>query len=361
MGNKVRVLVVDDSALVRSILSEGLSDDVDIEVIGTARDPYEARDILVRERPDVITLDIEMPKMDGLTFLKHYMRIIPTPTVVVSALTDAAAIMTVEALEAGAVDVVAKPRVGVVDELPRLIGELAQKVKAAARARLPRREAPSGSRPAVAPVVQRALASSTDKVIAIGCSAGGTQALARLLPSLPPTVPGIAIVQHMPAGFTASLARRLDTLCAIEGRVPNDGDRLRPGLALIAAGGELHMAVMRSGGHYLVRLRPGSKVDGHCPSVNVLFDSVASHVARNAIAVLLTGMGKDGAQGLLAIRNSGGRTFVQDAASSVVWGMPGEAWHLGAAESQVSLDQIPLALLRTIALQNPNDSVGRGD
>ncbi len=349
-SSKIRVLVVDDSALVRDILSRGLSADPAIEVIGTARDPFEARDILVRQKPDVLTLDVEMPRMDGITFLKHYMHVLPTPTIMVSALTEAGARTTIRALEAGAIDFVTKPQLGIAGTLPELIGELTAKVKMAATVKLAhhRHDNARGAPPPPLPVVQRTLDASTDKVVAIGCSAGGTQALARILPQLPAAMPGIAIVQHMPPGFTASLAQRLDALCAIEVREASDGDRLRPGVALLAPGGDRQMSVARYGGQYLVRLASGPKVQSHCPSVDVLFRSIAANVGAHTVAVLLTGMGKDGAEGLKLIRASGGRTFVQDEATSVVWGMPGMAWQIGAAEAQLALDAVPRALVDAV-------------
>lgn len=347
---KVRVLVVDDSALARKILVSGLSRDPTIEVIGTARDPYVARDILVKERPDVITLDVEMPRMDGVTFLKKYMPVIPTPTVMVSALTERGKRITIEALEAGAVDVVVKPKIGVVDEFPGMMDELCERVKAAAAVDVSRyaRTQFKVRRP-VAPVeAVEALHETTDRVIAIGASAGGVAALTRVIPAFPPAAPGIVVVQHMPAGFTTSFAERLNDLVAMQVKEAQSGDRVRPGLVLLAPGGERHMEVRRSGGEYRVVLREGEKVSGHKPSVDVLFHSVARQVGRNAAAVILTGMGNDGAEGLLAIRQAGGRTLAQDERTSVVFGMPRAAWERGAAERQVPLDEIPIHLLRAL-------------
>jgi two-component system, chemotaxis family, protein-glutamate methylesterase/glutaminase len=357
----IRVLVVDDSALARKILVDGLSRDPDIEVIGTAMDPYKARDILVEERPDVITLDVEMPKMDGVTFLKKYMPVIPTPTVMVSALTETGKRITIQALEAGAVDVVVKPKIGVVDEFPTMMADLRERVKAAAlvdvsRYARPRSGiGPNGTMPqshvrrTIAPVEDNgSLRETTDRVIAIGASAGGVAALTRIIPAFPPGAPGIVVVQHMPAGFTTTFAERLNNLAPMQVKEAQSGDRVRPGLVLIAPGGEHHMEVRRSGGEYRVVLKKGDKVSGHVPSVNVLFYSVARHAGRNAAAVILTGMGDDGAEGLLAIRQAGGRTLAQDERTSVVFGMPRAAWEKGAAEMRAPLDKIPLRLLKAL-------------
>jgi two-component system chemotaxis response regulator CheB len=346
----IRVLVVDDSALARKILVDGLSRDPNIEVIGTARDPYVARDVLIKERPDVITLDVEMPRMDGVTFLKKYMPVLPTPTVMVSALTERGKRITIEALEAGAVDVVLKPKIGVVDQFPTMMEDIRERVKAAARVDVSRyaRYQPKVRKP-VAPVeTSRALHETTDQVIAIGASAGGVAALTRIIPAFPPAAPGIVIVQHMPAGFTTSFAERLNNLSVMQVKEAESGDRVRPGLVLIAPGGERHIEVRRSGGEYRVVLRKGEKVSGHVPSVNVLFRSVATHVGQNAAAAILTGMGDDGAEGLLAIRGAGGRTFAQDERTSVVFGMPRAAWEKGGAERQVPLDKVPLRLLQAL-------------
>jgi two-component system chemotaxis response regulator CheB len=348
--SKIRVLVVDDSALARKILVNGLSRDPHIEVIGTARDPYVARDILVKERPDVITLDVEMPRMDGVTFLKKYMPVIPTPTVMVSALTERGKRITIEALEAGAVDVVLKPKIGVVDEFPTMMDDIRERVKAAAQVDVSRyARSRSKVRKPIPPVeASGALHETTDRVIAMGASAGGVAALVRIIPAFPPAAPGIVIVQHMPAGFTTSFAERLNNLSPMQVREAQAGDRVRPGLVLIAPGGERHMEVRRSGGEYRVRLTKGERVSGHVPSVDVLFRSVARHVGRNAAAAILTGMGSDGAEGLLAIRQAGGRTFAQDEQSSVVFGMPRAAWEQGAAERQVPLDRVPMRLLEAL-------------
>lgn len=353
-GNrKIRVLIVDDSALARKILAEGLARDPQIEVIGVARDPYVAWEILLKERPDVITLDVEMPGMDGVTFLKEYMPIVPTPTVVVSAFTERGQKVTIAALEAGAVDVVLKPRVGVVDEFPLMMDEIRQRVKAAARANVARhaRMHTRPHRPLATIEAGRALPESDSKIIAIGASAGGVSALTQIIPAFPPSAPGILIVQHMPPGFTASFAERLNHLSPMEVREAQDGDVVHPGLVLVAPGGKRHMEVHRQGREYRVVLREGEKVAGHIPSVDMLFFSVARAAGRNAAAAVLTGMGSDGAAGLLAIRRAGGRTFAQDEQTSVVFGMPRAAWERGGAEKQVPLEEIPVHLMEALSVK----------
>lgn len=349
---KIRVLIVDDSALVRKLLTAGLSRDPQLEVIGGARDPYMARDILVEQRPDVITLDIEMPRMDGVTFLKKYMAVIPTPTVVISSLTEQGKRVTIEAMEAGAVDIVLKPKTGIVDGLPVMMDDLVTRVKAAARADVKRfgqiRPAETPRRPPIS--INNAMHETTDRVIAIGASAGGVAALIRIIPMFPAAAPGIIIVQHMPAGFTTSFAQRLDSLAKMQVKEAEHGDRVRPGLVLLAPGGDHHLEVYRSGGEYRVALIKAEKVSGHCPSVNVLFHSVAKHVGGNAVAAILTGMGDDGAEGMAAIRQMGGHTIAQNEQTCVVFGMPRVAWEKGGAETLTPLDDIPMRLLRALGL-----------
>lgn len=346
-GKKVRVLVVDDSALVRKLLCEGLAKDPRIEVVGGAADPYAAREMMVKLRPDVLTLDVEMPKMDGVTFLRHMMAHLPTPVVMVSSLTGAGKQITVDALSAGAVDVVCKPK-GIVDGLPKMMIDLQQKVVAASRARVKKRDPSAEPTARAVKVAPAALAESSDKIIAIGSSTGGVEALARIIPCFPAASPGVVVVQHMPAGFTASFAKRLDGLGPMEVREAEDGDRVRPGLVLIAPGGERHLRVERAGGQYRVKLEAGPTVAGHCPSVDVMFGSVAQAAAANATAALLTGMGRDGAQGLLEMRKAGAKTFAQDEATSVIWGMPGAAWKVGAAEKLLPLDRVVPTLLASV-------------
>lgn len=346
---KIKVLVVDDSALARKILVDGLSKDADIQVIGTARDPIVARDFLKKAPPDVIVLDIEMPRMDGITFLRQYMPVRPIPTVVVSALTEKGKKVTLDAFEAGAVDVVLKPKTGVVDQFPVMMADICCRIKNAAAADVSRYAGHIVSAP-VAPVqIAHSVLETTDQVIAIGASAGGVKALTQIIPAFPAAAPGIVIVQHMPPGFTASFAERLDRLSAMRVKEAEHGNRVQPGLVLLAPGGDRHMEVHRSGGEYRVALVAGEKVSGHQPSVDVLFHSIARNVGKNAAAALLTGMGADGADGLAAIRQAGGRTFAQDERTSVVYGMPRAAWENGAAEEQLPLHCIPEKLLAVLA------------
>ena len=345
MAKVIRVLVVDDSALVRNILSQGLSIDPNIEVVGTASDPYIARDKIVELDPDVLTLDVEMPRMDGVAFLRKLMPQHPIPTVMVSSLTQRGKQITIDALDAGAVDFVAKPTSNVTAGLNAMLMELRAKVKIASTANVSHWK---GKR--IAPPVQsaafasKALAESTDKVIAIGASTGGTEAIRRVIEEFPATTPGIVIVQHMPAGFTKMFAERLNQLCQMEVREAKDGDRIRSGLILIAPGG-FQMKVIRSGGFYQVRCGGTEKVSGHCPSVDVMMHSVAEHVGRNAIGAMLTGMGQDGAEGMLAMKNAGARSIAQDEASSVVFGMPKVAFEKGGASRLVPLDKIAASLM----------------
>lgn len=344
-GRKIRVLVVDDSALVRKILCMGLSKDPGIEVIGQAADPYRARDLMVELRPDVLTLDVEMPKMDGVTFLKRFMPVLPTPTVVISSLTQKGKQITLEALEAGAVDVIAKPTVSVTDGLPVMLEDICHRVKAAANvnvAHFTSRAAPAGVEPATT------LGETTDRLIAIGASTGGVQALTHILPAFPADAPGIVIVQHMPPGFTATFAERLNQTCRMRVKEAEAGDRVIAGSVLLAPGGVRHMSITRSGGEYRVVLREGPPVNFSRPAVDVLFQSVAREAGSNAAAAVLTGMGKDGAAGLLAIRQAGGRTIAQDEASSIVYGMPHAAWQIGGAERVLSLDKIPAQLVSSL-------------
>lgn len=341
-NRRVRVLIVDDSALVRKILSGGMSRDPDIEVVGQAGDPYRARDLLVELKPDVITLDVEMPRMDGVTFLKNFMGVMPTPTIMISSLTQSGRRISLEAMEAGAVDIIAKPAIGLVDGLPVLLDDICRRVKAAARIDVSR----FGGREQRPIAEVRALDETTDRIIAIGASTGGVQALCRVIPAFPADSPGIAIVQHMPAGVTASFAERLNGLSKMRVKEASHGDRLTAGLVLIAPGGPRHMSIVRSGGEYRVVLKEGPEVNFSRPAVDVLFNSVSAAGGRNVAAAVLTGMGRDGAAGLLAIRKAGGRTFAQDEATSVVFGMPKAAIEVGAAEVTAALDKMPGLLVR---------------
>ncbi|MBN2644272.1 MAG: chemotaxis response regulator protein-glutamate methylesterase [Desulfuromonadaceae bacterium] len=340
MPRKIRVLVVDDSALVRQILTSGLALDPAIDVVGSASDPYMARDRIMELKPDVLTLDVEMPRMDGVEFLRKLMPQYPLPVVMVSSLTQRGKQITLEALEAGAVDFVTKPTTNVAQGLNSMLSELRIKVKAASTANVSHWKGKKAQRPAT-PLngAVRALAESTDKVVAIGASTGGTEAIKKVVTEFPPTMPGVVIVQHMPPGFTKMFADRLNQLCAMEVKEAEDGDRIRTGRILVAPGA-LQLEVIRSGGIYQVRCRPGEKVSGHCPSVDVMMHSVAKQVGRNAIGVMLTGMGADGAEGMLAMKNAGARNIAQDEASSVVFGMPKVAYEKGGAERLVPLDNI---------------------
>ncbi len=345
-GARIRVLVVDDSSLVRSVLKRGLEADGSIEVVASARDPYEARDLLVQLKPDVMTLDVEMPRMDGVTFLRKFMAVLPTPTLVLSSLTTNGSTLALQALEAGAVDVITKPSSNVASGVEGMMGELVAKVKAAASSRVSRRQRDVE---AVAP--NTALDKSTDLVIGLGASTGGVAALGRILPAFPAWTPGIVIVQHMPRGFTRQFAERLDGLCQMRVSEATDGDRVLRGHILVAPGGEQHLEVRRFGGEYRVKMVSGPPVSGHAPSVDVFFDSLAQYVGRNAAACLMTGMGADGAEGLLHLRQAGARTFAQDKESCAVWGMPAAASERGAAEQLVSLEKLPSVLLLALGAQ----------
>jgi len=343
MAKVIRVLVVDDSALVRNILSQGLSMDPNIEVVGTASDPYIARDKIVELNPDVLTLDVEMPRMDGVAFLRKLMPQFPIPTVMVSSLTQRGKQITMDALDAGAVDFVAKPTSNVAAGLNAMLMELRAKVKIASTANVShwkgKRVVPRT--PTAAPC---ALAESTDKVIAIGASTGGTEAIRRVVEGFPANTPGVVIVQHMPPGFTKMFSERLNQLCQMEVREAVDGDRVHTGLILVAPGG-VQFKVVRSGGFYQVRCGGTEKVSGHCPSVDVMMHSIAEHVGNNAIGGMLTGMGQDGAEGMLAMKKAGARCIAQDEATSVVFGMPKVAYEKGGAERLVPLDKFAPALL----------------
>jgi len=340
----IRVLLVDDSALVRKILQEELARDPMIDVVGTASDPYFARDKIVALHPDVITLDIEMPRMDGLTFLRKLMVHHPLPVVVVSSLSRKGGEVALEALEAGAAEVMCKP--GASYTVGDMSIELAEKIKAIARLRVEKRTPSTTTNTSVAP--RLAMTCTTNKVIAIGASTGGTEALKNLLVTLPGNAPGIVITQHMPAHFTRSFAERLNSLCAIEVVEGKDGDRVRPGLAILAPGG-FHMLLARSGAQYTIRVKEGPLVSRHRPSVNVLFKSVARYAGQNAVGVILTGMGDDGAEGMRAMHDAGAKNIAQDEATCVVFGMPKEAIAAGGVDHTLPLDSIPAQMLRLAA------------
>jgi two-component system, chemotaxis family, protein-glutamate methylesterase/glutaminase len=341
---KPRVLIVDDSALIRQILTEILSKEGQLEVVGAAADPCQAQEKILRLKPDVITLDVEMPRMDGLTFLEKLMRAHPMPVVMVSSLTERGCETTLRALELGAVDFVTKPKLDIATGVLDQAQEIVAKVKAAAGARVrARRVASEGKAQAVPAAPPVRTLRTTHSIVAIGASTGGTEALREVLCAFPPDAPGTVVVQHMPEKFTASFAGRLDSLARIEVREARDNDRVQPGLALIAPGGR-HMQLVRSGAEYRVRVFAGDPVNHHCPSVDVLFHSCAKNAEPNAAGVILTGMGNDGAHGLLAMREAGARTFAQDEATCVVFGMPKEAIGLGAAEKVLPLERVAAAV-----------------
>jgi two-component system, chemotaxis family, protein-glutamate methylesterase/glutaminase len=336
---RIRVLVVDDSAVVRKVFSDELSREDDIEVIGTAPDPYVARDLIVNLKPDVVTLDIEMPRMDGLTFLRKLMKYYPLPVIIVSSLTREAGALSLEAMDIGAVDVISKP--GEAYSVGDMSIQLAEKIRAAARVNMGQRVSAATESGMVQKVLpaKRSLSQSTNKIITIGASTGGTEAIKAVLTRFPHTIPGILIVQHMPANFTASFAKRLDSLCQIRVKEAEDGDTLLPGTALLAPG-NFHMVMRRSGSRYYVNVKTGPLVCHQRPAVDVLFNSVAAYGGSNVIGILLTGMGRDGAQGMLKMKEAGARTIAQDESSCVVFGMPKEAIKLGAVSKVVPLDRI---------------------
>lgn len=356
MTRKVRVLIVDDSATVRQTLARILSEDREIEVIAAAPDPYAAARWIAKEVPDVITLDVEMPRMDGISFLKRLMSQHPIPVVMCSSLTEAHSQTLLDALDAGAVDVILKPRVDTKLFLEEARVRICDAVKAAARAdlnRLPRRRARLGfserqgvsaklSADAVLPAVgprRDAMSRTTEQIVCIGASTGGTESLRELFEALPADCPAIVVVQHMPENFTAAFARRLNGLCRVDVKEAEDGDTLLRGRVLIAPGNR-HTLVQRSGARYLISVRDGPLVSRHRPSVDVLFRSAAQFAGANALGILMTGMGDDGARGLLELRQAGARTIAQDEATSVVFGMPRAAIELGAAERVLPLDLI---------------------
>ena len=351
-GPKTRVVVVDDSALVRGLLAEIIDRQPDMCCIGAAADPLVAREMIRNLNPDVITLDVEMPRMDGLDFLSRLMRLRPMPVVMVSTLTERGADVTLKALELGAIDFVAKPKIGVADGLRQLGADITEKIRTAAKARVSRlaaAPAAAGAAPgAVAPPRPSPMAAlgrlSTEKIIFIGASTGGTEATRELLTALPADSPAVMITQHMPPGFTRSYAARLDGLCRIRVAEARDGERVLPGHAYIAPGG-FHLSVERSGANYVARVQDGEPVNRHKPSVEVLFDSAAKVVGRNALGVMLTGMGADGARAMKTMRDAGSFNLVQDEASCVVFGMPREAIAQGAAHEVLPLARIAPRLL----------------
>jgi two-component system chemotaxis response regulator CheB len=339
---KTKVLIVDDSAIVRQVLSKELSKANDIEVVGTAPDPYIARDKILELKPDVMTLDIEMPRMDGITFLKKIMTYYPIPTIIVSSLTPKGSELALEALSIGAIDVICKP--GSAYTVGDIANILIDQIRAAARIDMKKHLSIRKS-PPVKSESKLSITKTTNKIIAIGASTGGTVALENVLLSMPSNAPAIVIVQHMPERFTKSFADRLNTICNITVKEAENGDSVVSGTALIAPG-NFHMVVKRSGARYYVEIIGGPPVHHQRPSVEVMFDSVAKYVGANAVGVILTGMGADGARGLLNMKSNGAKTIAQDEATSVVWGMPGEAVKLGAADYVLPLDKIAETALK---------------
>lgn len=341
---KIRVLIVDDSAIVRKIFSEELSKFPDIEIVGTAPDPFVARDKIVRLKPDVITLDIEMPRMDGLTFLKKLMRHYPLPVIIVSSLTPKGGRLTLEAMDIGAVEVIGKP--GGSYTIGDMSAQLAEKIRAVSRVKVIREPLDEGSASERSEPI-KALAKTSNKLIAIGASTGGTEALKTVLIRMPPNSPGILVVQHMPAKFTTAFAERLNGLSQITVKEALNDDFVSSGTALIAPG-NYHMILRRSGARYYVEVKNGPMVHHQRPSVDILFKSTAQYAGPNSIGVILTGMGADGAEGLLEMKRSGAKTIAQDERSCVVFGMPKEAIKLGAADKVVPLAQVAEEIVRMV-------------
>ncbi|AGK49196.1 MULTISPECIES: chemotaxis response regulator protein-glutamate methylesterase [Burkholderia] len=355
MQKKIKVLCVDDSALIRSLMTEIINSQPDMEVCATAPDPLVARELIKQHNPDVLTLDVEMPRMDGLDFLEKLMRLRPMPVVMVSSLTERGSEITLRALELGAVDFVTKPRVGIRDGMLDYAEKLADKVRAASRARVRQNPQPHpaaaaaahGHAGAVAPLINNPLV-STEKLIIVGASTGGTEAIREVLTPLPPDAPAVLIAQHMPPGFTRSFAQRLNGLCRISVKEAEHGERVLPGHAYIAPG-HAHLLLARSGANYIAHLSDDPPVNRHRPSVDVLFRSAAQHAGKNALGVILTGMGRDGAAGLLEMKKAGAYTFAQDEASCVVFGMPREAIAMGGVDDVAPLSDMSRRIMARLA------------
>ncbi|CAG0999084.1 Protein-glutamate methylesterase/protein-glutamine glutaminase [Methylophilaceae bacterium] len=346
---KTKVLIVDDSALIRSLMTEIINSQPDMQVVAAAPDPLIARELIKQHNPDVLTLDVEMPKMDGLEFLEKLMRLRPMPVVMVSSLTEKGSEVTMRALELGAIDFVTKPKMSIADGMREYTDMITDKIRIAAKARIQPRPV-AGARPAGShglPSLGNRLISS-EKLIIVGASTGGTEAIKAFLVDMPSDCPGILITQHMPAGFTRSFANRLDGLCRISVKEAEGGERILPGHAYIAPG-DAHLLLARSGANYMTQLDDGPPVNRHRPSVDVLFDSAALHAGQNAIGVILTGMGKDGAAGMLRMREAGAYNFSQDEDSCVVFGMPKEAIARGGVHEVLPLNELPARVLHYLA------------
>lgn len=349
MSGRIRVLVVDDSALIRSLMRELLGSQPDIEVVGMAPDPFVARELIKQLNPDVITLDVEMPRMNGLDFLEKLMRLRPMPVVMVSSLTEQGSEVTLRALELGAVDFVAKPKLGVAEQFPELAREIADKIRTAARARIRRHGLGQAAASQPRPIAGHVFG-TTEKLICLGASTGGTEALKEVLRNMPADAPGVLITQHMPESFTRSFAQRLNGLSAMTVKEAAHDERVLPGHAYVAPG-HSHLRVKKGGAYYYTELTREDPVNRHRPSVDVLFHSAAQVLGPNAVGVILTGMGKDGAAGLLAMRQAGAHTIAQDEASCVVFGMPRAAIDMGAAMEVVPLQDIARRVLERLAVK----------
>ena len=346
---KIKVVIVDDSALIRSVMTEIVNSQPDMEVVGVAPDPLVARELIKRTNPDVLTLDVEMPKMDGLDFLEKLMRLRPMPVLMVSSLTERGSEITMRALELGAVDFVTKPKISIQSGMREYTELIADKIRGASRARIKPRTLQSAAAGATTPLPQlRSPLTSSEKLIIIGASTGGTEAIREFLMQMPSDCPGILIAQHMPEGFTTSFARRLDSLCKISVVESAGNERVLPGHAYIAPG-HSHLLLTRSGANYMTKIEQSEPVNRHRPSVDVLFRSAAQSAGKNAVGVILTGMGKDGAQGMLEMKNAGAYNFAQDEASCVVFGMPREAIAIGAAHEVAALSALPGLVLGHLA------------
>lgn len=347
---KIKVLIVDDSALIRGVMKEIINSQPDMEVVGVAPDPIIARDLIKQTNPDVLTLDVEMPRMDGLDFLEKLMRLRPMPVVMVSSLTERGSEITLRALELGAVDFVTKPKMSIQSGMLEYTELIADKIRAASKAKVKARQIHDPSKPAgesALPLIRNPLTSS-EKLIIIGASTGGTEAIKDFLIQMPSDCPGILITQHMPPGFTKSFAQRLDNLCKIDVKESEGGERILPGHAYLAPG-HSHLQLVRSGANYMTQLDQGPPVNRHRPSVDVLFHSAAVHAGKNAVGVILTGMGKDGALGMLEMKNAGAYNFAQDEASCVVFGMPREAIAVGGTHEVGALQALPGMVLGYLA------------